>query len=140
MIELFGCTIEETFEGYTITPRAYVYSANNEQIHIPLDCRIKYYKDIRAKKPYIIYRIGSVNVLEKWKKIVKLVKNEEKFCKYILRGFFAGEGNIKPGSNGNRTIRISQGKRDEFIEQVLNYLGITYSYSSRGKSYIIIGK
>jgi len=140
LVELFGRTIKKTFRNHTINPRAYIYSANNEQIHIPLDCRIKYYTDIRANKPYIIYRLSSVNVLKEWKKIVTLIKNEEKFYKHILRGFFAGEGNIKSGSHGNRTIRIAQGRRDDFIEQVLCYLGITYSYSSRGRSYIITGK
>ncbi len=140
LIELFGLTIKQTFKRYTINPRAYVYSANNEQIHVSLNCRIKYYTDIRANKPYVLYRLSSVKILEEWKKLVTLVKNEEKFYKYILRGFFAGEGNIKSGSHGNRTIRIAQGKRDDFIEQILNYLDIKYNYSPRGRSYIITGK
>jgi predicted transcriptional regulator len=140
LVELFGGTIQDTFKDYTINPRSYVYSANKEKIQIPLNCIVKYYTDTRANKPYIIYRISSVKILEEWKKIVTLVKNEEKFYKCILRGFFGGEGNIKSGSHGNRTIRISQGKRDDFIEQVLNYLDITYSYSSRERSYIITGK
>lgn len=140
LIELFGFTIQKQFQNYPINPRTYIYSAKNEKIQLAINCKRKYYTDVRANSPYIIYRVASVKVVKEWKRIVSQVKNEKKYHKDILKGFFAGEGNIKEGSHSNRTIRIAQGKRDAFIEKILKHLGITYRYSKKERTYIITGK
>ncbi len=105
-----------------------------------LNCKTNYYTDKRASKPYFIYRIGSVKLTFQWRDIVKKTKNNKKFYKYILRGFFAGEGNLKEGNHSNRTIKIAQGKPNIFIEQILRYYDIIYQYAHNGRAYCITGK
>jgi len=139
LVELFADTIQKQFKNYSIKPRVYVYSANDEKINISFDCNLKYYTDIRANKPYLIYRVGSAKVLKEWLKIVTKIKNEEEFYHDILRGFFAGEGNVKEGAHSNKTLRIAQGKQDEFIEKILKYFDITYRYYPNGRAYNITG-
>ncbi len=140
LVELFAKTMQEIFKHEKIKPRIYIYSPDKKKIKISLNCKINYYIDKRASKPYFIYRIGSTKLNFQWINIVNKVKNEEKFFKYILRGFFAGEGNLKGGSHSNRTIRIAQGEPNKFIEQILKYYKITYKYSYNGRSYNITGK
>lgn len=119
--------------------RIYVYSRSKTKIKISIK-KIKYYRDKRARKPYLILRIANKNLLEKWKiKTKDILKNKE--CRvYVLRGIFAGEGNIKVGSHSNRTIRIAQKKQTEEINKILDYLKITYRFFPKERSYVITGR
>jgi len=140
LVEFFAKTIKQIFKECNIKPRVYVYSAKKDKIKFNFSCKINYYQDKRARKPYFIFRIGSVAFTRQWKELVYKTTKCEKFYKDILRGFFAGEGNLKSGNHSNRTIRIAQGKPNEFVEQIFRYYGITYQYSNRGRAYSITGK
>ena len=140
LIEFFAKSIQHFFKEYQFKPRVYVYSSEKETVSLNFNCRINYYIDKRANKPYYIYRIGSVKLVSLWKNIVNEAKNDDKFYEHILRGFFAGEGNLKEGSHSNRTVRIAQGKPNGYTEKILNYYGVKYRYSIKGRSYVITGK
>lgn len=140
LVEFFASTINELFKSYEIKPRLYVYSSKKVCIKFPLAYKINYYEDKRARKPYFIYRISSVIVVKKWKSLVEEMKQNNTFYLSILRGFFAGEGNIKIGSHSNKTCRIAQGKPNKFIEKILHYLDITFKFSYNDRSYDITGK
>ena len=140
LIELFHNTITNLFKYNSFKTRIYIYSPNKKIVKIPIKVDIiKQYMDKRARKPYYIWRLASINILSEWKILVNLYKKEKRLYADILKGFFAGEGNIKTGSHGNRTLRIAQLK-DSFIEKLLDYLKIEYSYRINGRSYIITGK
>jgi Fe2+ or Zn2+ uptake regulation protein len=140
LVELFANTIQNIFKNYDLNPRVYGYSTKIEKIQLDIKCKTNYYIDKRATKPYFIYRIGSVKIVSQWKDIVKKTKNNKKFFISILRGFFAGEGNLKEGSHKNRTIRIAQGKPNRFIEDILDELKIIYRYETNERTYTITGK
>lgn len=139
LIKIFHNTIMKIYDGKN-EPRIYVYSPNDKKIKIVGEIKTNFYLDKRASKPYYIYRLADVSFLKEWGKIVKKCKNDKKIYPYILQGFFAGEGNIKTGSHKNRTLRISQGKKNKFVEKVLDYLEVKYRFSERGRSYIITGR
>jgi len=121
--------------------RIYIYSPNFRYPDIPLkNIRINKYLDARATKPYFIWRVASVTIYAKWKTIADRVTNSKKYCKPFLRGFFAGEGNIKAGSHGNRTIRIAQGKPSRLIEKLLTRLKLKHKYRPAERSYSITGR
>ncbi len=109
-------------------------------VTLDINCQINYYIDNRATKPYFIYRIASTKLVSLWKDLVNKVIDEKRFNKYILRGFFAGEGNLKDGSHSHRTIRLAQGKPNELIENILKFYGFKSSYNKNERSYIISGK
>jgi len=141
LVEFFAKTIQKSFKNFNFRSRIYVYSPDKiKKNQLKLNCKTNYYIDERARKPYYIYRIGSVKLTSLWKNIVIKVSNNKKYYKYVLRGFFAGEGNIKEGSHKNRAIRISQGKPSTFIEKILKYYNVTYYYRHNGRSYVITGK
>ncbi len=101
---------------------------------------MKYYIDRRARKPYYILRLASTKNLAEWKRIVADVCSRERFYAPLLTGFFAGEGNIKIGSHGNRTIRMAQKNRLEIIDKALHHLGIEHRFSASDRSYEIVGR
>lgn len=140
LVEFFAKTIQQIFKNYDFRPRVYVYSAELEKIKLNFICKINYYNDQRARKPYFIYRVGSVNLNSIWKNTVRETEINKKFYKYILRGFFAGEGNLKDGSHHNRTVRIAQGKPNKLMEQILALYKITYQYKQNERAYVITGK
>jgi len=120
-------------------PRVYVYSSSkNEKPTLDISVAHKFYLDKRSKTPYFIYRIADVELVKKWHKMVETLKQSPKFYIYTLQGFFAGEGNVKfiPKSK-TRILRISQGKPNIFLEEVLNYLDIFFKYSLEERSYLI---
>ncbi|MEM5778387.1 MAG: hypothetical protein QXD43_05875 [Candidatus Aenigmatarchaeota archaeon] len=124
-----------------IKPRIYVYDSNKYFKKINLDnIRFRYYIDRRAKKTYYIYRIADVKIVKMWHKIIKKIKLKKYLYEHILRGFFAGEGNLKEGSHSNRTIRIAQGKSNNFLEAILKKLGVDFKFSQRERSYVITGR
>jgi predicted transcriptional regulator len=140
LIEFFSTTIENIFRNYRFHPRIYIYSKYKEKVTLNLNCIKKYYIDKRAKKPYFIYRIASTKLICLWKEIVEKVKENKKLYKYLLMGYFAGEGNLKGGTHSQRTIRIAQGKPNKLIEKILTYFKISYKYNIKERTYIISGK
>ena len=71
LVEFFAKTIQQIFKNYDFRSRVYVYSAELEKIKLNFICKINYYNDQRARKPYFIYRVGSVNLNSIWKNTVK---------------------------------------------------------------------
>ena len=141
LIKQFHKIITSLFKKYKFNIRIYIYTKYGEKIDIPIKkCKINIYIDKQATRPYFIWRLASVELNKKWKKIVKEIRGNKKYYADFLRGFFAGEGNIKTGSHNNRTIRISQGKPLELIESILKHFKIDYKYSPRERSYVITGK
>lgn len=140
LVEFFAKSIWHIFKKYQFRPHVYIYSPEIKKVLLDIDCQINYYIDKRATKPYLIYRICSTRLISLWRDIVDKVKHDKKFYRDILRGFFAGEGNLKEGSHFNRTIRIAQGKPNRLIEKIFAYYDIKYKYEINGRSYIITGK
>ncbi len=121
--------------------RIYVYSKEDQEINMNYkNCTIKYYKDNRARKPYFIVRLTSVEKVKEWKKIIEKSLNDKRLCPFILRGFFAGEGSIKEGSHNSRGIRIAQGIQNDMLEKILTFFKIKYSFYSNERNYVIYGK
>ena len=138
LIKQFHKVIILLFKKYKFNIRIYIYTKYGEKVDIPIKkCKINRYIDKQATRPYFIWRLASVELNKKWKKIVKEISGNKKYYADFLRGFFAGEGNIKTGSHNNRTIRISQGKPLELIESILKHFKIDYKYSPRERSYVI---
>jgi hypothetical protein len=141
LIDFFYKTINKIFIKYKYNPRIYVYSKNKKKVKIPYkNCTIKEYIHKRATKPFFILRFASVNMVKKWKKIVTEILIRKKFYPFILRGFFAGEGNIYRGSHNRRIIRISQKEQKEFIDNIIKNLKITFSFDPNQRNYIIYRK
>lgn len=134
----FKTTIENFFKNDSFNPRVYVYSPthNHESMEsIFLNCKINYYTDKRANKPYMVYRIASVKLVKEWKKLVLETLTKVEFFADILRGFFAGEGTVH-ASKYSKTLGIAQAKRLPWLEGILIHLGITkFRYDEKHRSY-----
>lgn len=140
LIKFFNKNIRKLFALHKFNIRLYVYSPNNRDVNIPIKTdKINFYKDKRANKPYFIWRLASVDLHREWKKIVEECKKDSKYWTDILRGFFAGEGNIKSTSHNCRTIRIAQ-KRSIFLEKLLKYIDVEFKYRKENRSYTITHK
>lgn len=129
-----------TFEN---KPRIYVYSKSRTKGFKPLIPYLthRFYIDVRANKPYFIYRVSGYTLVNKWNKLVGKTIGENNSYIDILQGFFAGEGNIKYiEKSQSRVIRIAQGKPNQLIEKILNYLKVKFSYYTSERSYVISGK
>jgi len=141
LIEKFHRVIKNLFTSQN-SPRIYVYSKAGGLIPINISVKKRYYKDVRAGKPYYIYRLADVKMVLRWKKLVINFKNKVEFYPDILRGFFAGEGNVhfhdSEKAHKSRMVRISQKPQDIFIERVFEKLRIRYRYARR--SYRIWGR
>jgi hypothetical protein len=141
LIDLFHQIMNLLFKDYSFNQRVYIYSKNGEKILLPYsNCIFKYYIHKRATKPYYIFRIASVKIIEKWNQIVLEKLDKKIFYPSILRGFFAGEGNVKEGKRSVRVLRISQAIPKEFINNMLNELNITYNFTSSNRMYNISNK
>ena len=141
LVDLFYRTTKELFKDYKYNTRIYFYSSDGRKINFPyLDCKLKFYIDKRTKENYFIFRLASVKLVKKWNEIVKEVLLKRELSTYVLRGFFAGEGNIKEASHNSRVLRISQKMQKEFIDNSLNHLNIKYKYIPKEMSYDISGK
>ena len=138
LIDLFYSTTKKLFGNFN--ERIYVYTNDGSRYDLPYKCNIKYYTDKRATKPYFIFRIASVVMIKEWNELVRQALDKKELYSYILRGFFAGEGNIHSGKRGIRVIRISQKKRKKFIEDLLDYFGLKYSFTSSNRNYVITNK
>ena len=122
--------------------RLYVYSAPGQKYekNNVLFRRIKKYEDVRARKPYYIWRLASVEKMKSWKKLVEETLSAPEHYADILRGFFAGEGNVKTGLHSNRTLRIAQKCEKSWINGILKHLSISYSFFPKNRSYDITGR
>jgi hypothetical protein len=121
-------------------PRLYVYSPTNRIMIKELNgFKIRNYTDIRAKRTYYIYRLADVKFVKEWKKLVEIIKTDKNLYSQILRGIFAGEGNIKHDlkNNNTRNIRIASGKRNKFIDLLLTFFKIPIKYDPNKGSYWI---
>ncbi|MCX6670639.1 MAG: hypothetical protein NTX92_01790 [Euryarchaeota archaeon] len=141
LIKFFSHTILQIFQDYHLKPRIYVYSPTGEKVKVPLKhIQINYYIDKRARKPYFLFRVASVKALEEWHNLVKEITQKKKFYTSILRGIFAGDGNIKNINNHNqRVVRIAQKEPNELIERLLKYHGVEYKFSNHERAYVISG-
>lgn len=141
LIEIFDRTIRKLFEKHQFNVRIYVYTADSENVKIPINnCKIKRYIDNRARKPYFIWRLANVKLNSQWKKIVKEIQQNPIYYVDFLKGFFAGEGNVKTGKQSCRCLRIAQKERLSLLENMLDYLKITYSFREKERNYYISHK
>ena len=140
LILYFHKTVKNLFK--VINPRIYIYFPSSEDMQeYSLDnIRFRYYIDSRATKPYFIYRIADKELVKIWKEIVEVCTIKEGIYSFILRGFFAGEGNIKTSSHNSRTLRIAQKCQKEFINRILDYFGVDYKFSKRERAYVITNR
>lgn len=124
-------------------PKLYVYSSTPRVLITELQgLRIKNYMDLRANRNYYIYRLADTCFVKEWKKLVEQVKQNHELWPEILRGIFAGEGNIKHDleNNNSRNLRIAAGKRNEFIENLLRFFRVPIKYDSEKRQYWISGR
>jgi Mn-dependent DtxR family transcriptional regulator len=138
LVLFFHETIMHIYSGKN-TPKIYVYSPSPRKLFNSIGkIKINYYQDRRANRTYYIYRLADIVFIKEWHNIVKQVKSQECFYVEILRGIFAGEGNIKHIQKGNsRMVRIASGNRDYFIELLLKYFGVKYTYIAGHRCYWI---
>lgn len=138
LIKYFHTVVTGNFEFKT-TPRVYEYSSNYFSSSFRLDGVVKKkYLDFRARKPYYIYRICDAKLLRDWKKCYSENISKREVYVSILRGVFAGEGNIKYQEEcAGRTVRLAQKKRNSMIECFLDHAGIAYSYAQENRQYYI---
>ncbi len=141
LIKYFSTTILKIFKEYHLKPRIYVYSSKKEKIKVLLkNMQINYYVDKRATKPYFIFRVCSVKAVDQWNYLIRKITQQKKHYTNILRGFFAGEGNIQNNeSHKQRMVRIAQKKPNKLIERILNYNGIQHRFSHQERAYRISG-
>ncbi len=138
LIKLFDKTLRGLFKNMKV--KIYIYSPRKSLIvNLPINnCIIKNYIDKRANRPYFIWRVYSTRLSKEWKEIVQKLLTKKELQIEILKGFFAGEGNIKfLIKSSTRTIRIAQGKRVLFLEKILNNLNVDYVYSGKERAYIV---
>lgn len=134
LIKLFYLEVIKNYDG---APRIYVYSRSNSAKVNLGNCSIKYYADKRATKPYCILRLASVKAVKDWANKVDFIVKNPACYPDILRGFFAGEGSVKPS---NRILRVSQKKPAPLLDKMLANLEITYKYFYSNRTYEISGK
>jgi len=141
LVLFFHSNITRLFDFKNL-PRLYVYSpSRNHRPTLPINATHKYYVDERASKPYFIYRVSDVEAVKKWKRLVDFIRNKKKFYPFLLQGFFAGEGSLKfHFKSKSRALRISQGKPNLLIENILNSIRITFDYDQQKRNYEITGR
>ncbi len=119
--------------------RLYSYTPGKRKLLNLKGCIRRCYTDTRANRPYYILRYADTKSVIKWKSMVQDIVSQERYFPDILRGFFAGEGNIKTGAHYNRTLRIAQKEPIAPIDTMLKFLGIAYKFSTRERAYVITG-
>jgi hypothetical protein len=141
LIKYFHETLSKLFKIENLKIRIYIYTPSKLKHKIPIkNIRINNYIDTRANKPYFIWRFASVNSVSIWKNKVKKILENKEFYPDILRGFFAGEGSISYSKDKKRMLRISQSKRVNFIERVLEDLQINYNFSTHHREGYVISR
>ncbi|MFZ3078002.1 MAG: hypothetical protein WA139_06110 [Candidatus Aenigmatarchaeota archaeon] len=139
IILFFSQRIMSLYKGKN-KPRIYAYSPYKKKPYSSFnEIKINFYNDFRANKPYYIFRLADTNFVKYWKAKVEEIKNNKNLYPDILRGFFAGEGNIKEASR-NRVIRIAQKQQLEIIDSILNHYKINFTFSKRERSYVITSR
>ena len=140
LIQFFHEIMKNIFENNgNFRPRLYSYS-NQGKITLNLNnVQKREYTDIRARKPYYIYRFASVELHKLWKKRVIETCNNKNYQLDVLRGFFAGEGNVKNGKR-SKVLRIAQKNRKIYFEKIFHDLNLKFMFSARGRSYVIWNK
>lgn len=139
LILFFKENISNIYTGNN-KPLLYIYSPIKRQLFKELDGfkKINFYIDTRANRPYYIYRLNDSNFLKYWKKLVKITTKNKKMYNNILRGIFAGEGNIKHNIKAHsRSIRISAKAPNILIEKMLNFYKINYKFDFSNRMYSI---
>lgn len=139
LIQFSYAVLRGLFETGRFRVYAYLNSEGAES-QVLEGATMRYYIDRRARKPYYILRFASTKNLAEWKRIVAAACSQERLYDSLLRGFFAGEGNINTGAHGNRTIRMAQKHRLEIIDRILHHFGIEYRFSINDRSYEISGR
>ena len=138
LILFFHRIVKSIYAGVNPS-RIYVYSPSERKLYDSIgDIKVNYYHDRRANRPYYIYRLSDAKFTRQWHEIVNTVSQDSLNYAEVLRGFFAGEGNIKydiPSSS--RQIRIAQSPRNELLEKMLNYFEIKFRYDTKHRSYWI---
>lgn len=138
LIKHFHKTLSPIYQNKNI--RVYTYSKTG-YVDSPINnVAVKRYFDTRARKPYFIWRLASIEVMRKWKLLVNDFLHDASLHAGILRGFFAGEGSIKTGKHKSRTLRIAQKQSKAFIDNLLNTLGISAVFRPSNRAYDITGK
>lgn len=141
LVQYFDMILRKTILDSSSNIRIYCYSKEGSNFKVPFkNSSFKFYQDKRATRPYYIWRVGSVKLTKDWRQLFEEVIKDPKYYPDFLRGFFAGEGNIKTGSHNCRTIRIAQKDRIKFIEEMYEYLGLTYTFRKEDRSYYFSGK
>lgn len=139
LVEIFYGFLEGFAENQNL--RLYVYRPSEDAKYQSLEnVSSNFYVDDRATQTYYILRAASVKMVDKWKRKVEKIKSDPENYKYILQGFFAGEGSIYEGSRNSRSLRISQGEKNSFLEKMLNYFSIDYRFRSEERSYVVTKK
>ncbi|MBI5060800.1 MAG: hypothetical protein HZB67_00635 [Candidatus Aenigmarchaeota archaeon] len=140
LISFFYTNLKRVFNSNNF--RLYVYLPHkNYKIKTTIKIKtIKYYLDKRATKPYFIIRLANKDMCSNWKKLVDDIKKDERYFDCILRGFFAGEGNVKVSKNSVRVIRIAQKERISLMDDILSYYGIQYRFVQSNRAYEIWGR
>ena len=142
LIFFFHKSVKTLYNGKNI-PRIYIYSSTDRVLISDLQgFNVKNYFDKRAKRTYFIYRLADTTFVKEWKKLVNQAKESSDFYADILRGIFAGEGNIKHDfeNNNSRNLRIAAGFRDPFIEKLLRSFDIHFIYEEERRNYLITGR
>jgi|GEM_PF-786673 len=120
-------------------PRMYIYSPSQRQLFYHLEGfkKINFYIDKRANRPYYIYRLADSEFLRRWKDIVDEFSGKEEHYADILRGIFAGEGNVHHSIQNHNTkeLRIASKDRNDFIEKILRYHDIRFDFDISHRSY-----
>jgi len=142
LVLFFRETINKIYAGKN-KPRLYVYSPSSRQLFTKLYGfkTIRFYIDKRARRPYYIYRLADTYFLKDWKFFVLSTTNQYRYFEAVLRGIFAGEGNIdhNPQSNNHRSIRISCISENSYFEKLMNHLKLKYRYDKSRRQYEISG-
>lgn len=139
LVDLFYRKLQSLFDADKY--RLYVYRPHEDSDYQTFeDAETSLYTDERATQTYYILRLASRELVKQWKENVSKVKESTDLYPYILQGFFAGEGSVYEGSRKSRRLRVSQGERDDFIEEIFDYLNLEYFFRPENRSYIITKK
>ncbi|MFB6158449.1 MAG: hypothetical protein ABEJ95_02185 [Candidatus Nanohalobium sp.] len=139
LVDLFYRKLQSLFDADNY--RLYVYRPSEGSDYNTFDgAETSLYTDDRATQTYYIIRLASRDLVEEWKEKVSRVKDDPDMYSYILQGFFAGEGSVYEGARKSRRLRISQGERDEFLEEMMDHLGISYFFRPEERSYVVTKK
>jgi hypothetical protein len=135
LIAIFHERVNRIFPDSKFRLYTYLPDENESYENIP-NVEQKVYFDKRASMPYYIIRTSSVGNVKLWKSLVERISNEEGCYPDILRGFFAGEGNLKSGLR-NKVLRIAQKSQIKIVDDILDYLKIDFTFSESERAYVI---